>query len=179
MADSKTTTNLRRAGIALLIVIALIVLGRLNADDTPTVQFTPSDRTATAAAPPPQADTEGTEGDQLTLDGVTILVGRIWEGNEPNQFLGDRTCAPVAYRNLSDSPVQLSQYDWKLTTPAGLTLDAAIGGANKMIPFGTIEPRGAAEGHVCFGAKFDNQGLWTLTYQPSMWSNDKLTWTNQ
>ncbi len=179
MKTPRVRDNMGKFAICLLLVAALYAWGKAGADDTkPTINFTPSDRTATAVSPPPTATT-GTEGDQLTLNGVSILVGRIWDGNEPNPFLGDRTCAPVAYRNMSDEPVDVSQYDWKLTTPGGLTLDATIGGANKMLPYGAIQPRGATEGHVCFDAKFTNQGRWTLVYQPSAWSSDKLTWTNQ
>ena len=134
--------------------------------------------TATAAAPPPTEPNTGTEGDQLSLNGTTILVGRIWAGS-PNVILGDQTCAPVAYRNMSGEPIRVSQFDWELTTPAGLTLDATIGAEKKMLPFGTIEPRGATEGHVCFDVKHENRGVWTLKYKPSIWTNGELTWTSQ
>lgn len=178
MRKIKIRDNLPSFALILVAVTGLYLLGATGTDK-PKIDFTPSPQTATAAPFVPATPDTGTEGDQLDLNGTTILVGRIWAGNEPNPFLGDRTCAPIAYRNMSDSNIQLSQYDWQLQTPAGLILDAAVGGATKMLPWGTIAPRGAAEGHVCFATKFENRGRWTITYKPSAWSNDKLTWTNQ
>lgn len=177
--NRRVRNNLGKFTIILGLAVLIWLVGKYGNDDGPAkiINFTPSDRTATAPPHAPDQPNTGTEGDQLDLNGTTILVGRIWTGD--TDILGDRTCAPVAYRNMSDSDIQVAQYDWKLTTPQGLTLDATVGGATKMLPWGTIQPRGSAEGHVCFAAKFQNVGRWTLTYQPSMWSSDKLTWTNQ
>lgn len=133
----------------------------------------------TSAPATPKSLASGTEGDQLELNGTVVLVGRIWASDQSNKILGDRTCAPVVYRNMSDEPIRVSPLDWKLTTPAGLTLDATFGGAAKMLPFGEIQPRGATEGSVCFDVPHENRGLWTLKYKPSIWSDGELTWTNQ
>lgn len=162
------------------LVAALWLIGTISGKgEIKTIDFTPSEQTSSAQPFKSNDPQLGTEGDQLELNGTVILVGRIWASDTPNPILGDRTCAPVVYRNMGDEPIQVSQFDWKLTTPAGLTLDAAIGGATKMLPFGAIEPRGATEGHVCFATKHENRGLWKLTYKPSVWTNGSLTWTNQ
>lgn len=175
--SNKVRDNLGKFLIMLIVATGIFVYAKLGGDDTaPTVRFTPSDRTATASPAPPASLRDGHTGDQLDLNGTVILAGRIWSGE--TDILGDRTCAPIAFRNMTDDDVRVTQFDFKLITPAGLQLDATVGGATKMLPFGTTKPRGAAEGHVCFAQKFENRGTWTLVYQPSAWSDDKLTWTN-
>lgn len=165
-----------------IMVLLTVLILVLSCNNDPAVKHESSRPPAATPAildQPVTAPTTGTEGDELNLNGTTILVGRIWASDKPNPILGDRTCAPVVYRNQSDDAVRISPFDWKLTTPQGLTLDATIGGATEMLPFAEIQPRGAAQGSVCFATKHENAGLWTLKYKPSIWSNGELTWTNQ
>ncbi len=188
---SKSTKIGYAVAIAFSVIFVLVAFSKFAGTPNPTINFTPSTQTATASpvaagtvsgaslgAETP-ASTTGRTGDQLSLNGLSVLVGRIWATDQPSPILGDRTCADIAFRNQSGTPVDISMFDWKLTTPQGLTLDATIGGESLMLPFATVEQGGAATGSVCFATKFANAGTWTLKYKPSIWSNDQLTWTNQ
>jgi hypothetical protein len=123
---------------------------------------------------PVPSSTEAGAGYPLTYKDVTITATPLVKGRT---ILGrDTVCTTVDYQNNSADQINLNQFDWNLQTPEGVIVNSTFAGSDNDLDYGAIIPGGRAKGDVCFEGALGGRQL--VSYKPSFWSNDKLTWIN-
>lgn len=171
-----------QVGLGLLVAILLIVifssLGGDDDDDDDRDDSLGPAPVAAAQVPVPQAAdpvTAGEIGSPLTHEAVTITPDALVRGES---LLGEQySCSTVQYANGGDKEVRLSPFDWKLQIPSGTVLNPSPWGSDDQLPYGEVAAGGSAQGDVCFEVDVKDGGTLQLIYEPSFWSDDRLTWS--
>ncbi|WP_133064746.1 DUF4352 domain-containing protein [Corynebacterium hadale] len=84
-------------------------------------------------------------------------------------------CTDVAITNDSNKAVDFNQFDFNLTTPAGITVDSTITTSGDF-QTAKVNPGGSMSGTVCFESAAE-PGEYKLGYEP-LWAMRKAYWTS-
>lgn len=132
-----------------------------------------AERTSSVAATPDRP-ARGPAGATLsTRDGLQITVSGL---RDRSAYSGPHKCAEVTYRNGSTGTESFNIWDWKLQDPRGAIRRISILGDNDLSS-GELAPGGTAQGQVCFDAKSDPAGDWTVIYEGGFLNGEELRWT--
>lgn len=171
-----------RALLVLVVGVVIIALfSSLGDDDDDDDESLAPPSAPVAAAQVPAADpgpiTAAAVGNPLTYEGLTITAAMVKRGES---LLDEQySCAGVTYANGGEDEVRLSPFDWKLQTPTGTVLNPSPWGSDDQLPYGEVAAGGSAQGDVCFEIDVEDGGELKLIYEPSFWSDDRLTWTQR
>ncbi|MBO4236991.1 DUF4190 domain-containing protein [Pseudonocardia alni] len=117
--------------------------------------------------------TSGAAGATLgTRDGLQVTASAL---RDRSGFGGPHKCTDVTYRNGSDGTENFNIWDWKLQDPNGAIRRISIIGDNDLSS-GELAPGGTAQGQVCFDAKTDPAGDWTIIYEGGLFGGEELRW---
>ncbi|MBN9735768.1 MULTISPECIES: DUF4190 domain-containing protein [unclassified Pseudonocardia] len=127
----------------------------------------------TYSAPAPARPTSGAPGDTLTTrDGLELTTTPL---RDRSDFMGPVRCTDVTYRNTGSGTASFNIWDWQLQDPDGVIRRISIGSDNDLSS-GQLAPGGTVSGQVCFDAKADATGTWTVIYEGGLFSSEDLTW---
>lgn len=111
-------------------------------------------------------------GETADVKGLMVTASN-FRDQGADVFGNNIVCADVHFQNDSDKETQVSQFDFDLTTPSGITIDTTISTYGEL-QTATVNPGGNLGGTVCFDSDAA-PGEYKLTYAP-VFSFRKAEW---
>lgn len=152
------------------VLILLVILGSLIGGDDSESSNGDQNNAANSAG---DGDTTVAVGETINMDRMDATVTRFF--NAGATVLGENNvCADVTLTNTHDGALDIGQFDWKLTDPAGVTRDSTISEFSNF-EFAQLNPGANYEGTICFDSD-GAPGEYKLEYQEGF-IGGSATWT--
>lgn len=161
-----------------IIIVVLLVIGAVSGAGSSKLEKTGSSDTTSSSSRSNQPTETFKIGDEVNLDGKTIVVNGVEPYTSSNQFMspsaGKRFVAvDITLQNNSDEAYNYNVLEFNLQDNEDYSYTNALADIEPYLTTGAIQPGQRTRGYIPFEIPTENEPV-KLTYTPNFWGTSQI-----